>query len=95
MKKIVLIIMSILITVSMLGCGGYPSDDRTETIENDGRSIYSVDILMGENMIYDANTRIVYISQYTYNGNYIYTLYLSENGFPYRYVDGKLVEVGQ
>jgi hypothetical protein len=94
MKKIILTVILILMVAFMVcGCGA--TEDRSETIENDGRSIYSVDISKRETLVYDTNTRIVYISQYTYNGNSVYTLYLSENGFPYRYVDGRLVEVGQ
>lgn len=93
MKKFILII-SLLFTllVSMTSCTSSNSSN-VETIGNDGREIYSVDITAQEKLIYDANTKIVYISQYTYNGNYIYTPYLSKNGFPYKYVDGRLVEI--
>ena len=93
MQRLFLIVISILIIVSMVGCGSNPANN--ETIANDGRSIYSVDIFRDADMVYDVNTRIVYIAQYTYNGNYVYTLYLSENGFPCRYVNGELVEVGK
>lgn len=93
MKRLFSIIILMLIVMSMVACGGKPANN--EIIANDGRSIYSVDIFRREDMIYDTNTKIVYISQYTYNGNYIYTLYLSENGLPYRYVNGELIEVGQ
>ena len=94
MKKMILTVILIFVVVVM-ACGCGATEDRSETITNDGRSIYSVDISQRETLVYDTNTRIVYISQYTYNGNSVYTLYLSENGFPYRYVDGRLVEVGQ
>lgn len=90
-NKIILITMLILIIVSMVGCG----DNNREIIANDGRSIYAENICNKELLIYDTDTNIVYIKQYTYNGNYIYTLYLSENGLPYKYVNGELIEVGQ
>lgn len=93
MKKVILtIILAFAIVFIVCGC---ESEDREELIENNGCPIYSVDILQNETLIYDKNTRIVYMSQYTYNGHAVYILYLSENGLPYRYVDGELVEVGQ
>ena len=91
MKKIILIV-TLIITIAFTACG-CKAENKTELIENNGRSIYSVDILQDEILIYDINTKIVYICQYTYSGNYIYTPYLSENGFPYKYIDGELVEV--
>ena len=95
MKKLILtIILVASLIVSMTGCTS-SSNDQVEVVENSGHEIYSVDLTTAGNnkLVYDINTKIVYISQYTYNGNRIYTLYTSENGFPYRYVDGRLVEV--
>ena len=34
---------------------------------------------------YDTFTGIVYIKNYTYHGNYVYTPYYAPNGLPYRY----------
>ena len=90
-NKIILITMLMLTIVSMVGCG----DNNREIVANDGRSIYAENICKKELLIYDTDTNIVYIKQYTYSGNYIYTLYLSENGLPYKYVNGELIEVGQ
>jgi hypothetical protein len=36
-------------------------------------------------LVYDANTKIVYMANYTYYGNYVYTAYIAENGLPYKY----------
>lgn len=85
--------MLMLIIVSMVGCGD--NNNNQEIIANDGRSIYAENICKNELLIYDTDTNIVYIKQYTYFDNYIYTLYLSENGLPYKYVNGELIEVGQ
>ena len=91
-KRIITIMAFAAVVISMYGC----CESNTETkILDDGRSITEWDIVKHEQLVYDSTTKIVYIKQYTYSGNYIYTLYLSENGLPYKYVDGKLVEIGQ
>jgi hypothetical protein len=89
-KKIILIAIMVHIIITMAGCG---CNSNTEVIQNDGRSITAINISATETLVYDTNTRIVYIEQYTYSGNYIYTPYLSENGLYYRFIDGELVEV--
>lgn len=92
MKKVFVIIMLILAIV-FVTCSCQARADSTEIIMNNGRSIRSVDISKEEALIYDPNTRIVYIEQTTHNLYNVYTPYLSENGLPYRYVNGELVEV--
>lgn len=93
MKKFIMALILILIVMLVAGCTD--SETNKEIIANDGRSIHAVDICDLEELVYDTNTQIVYIRQYTYCGCLIYTLYLSENGLPYRYVNGELVEVGK
>ena len=93
MKKFITLLILILIVMLVAGCAD--SETNKEIIANDGRSIYAVDIYDLEELVYDTNTQIVYIRQNTHNYYSIYTLYLSENGFPYRYVNGELVEVGK
>ena len=99
MKKfimaLILILIVILILIIMLVAACTDLETNKEIIANDGRSIYAVDIYDLEELVYDTNTQIVYIRQATYSGCFIYTLYLSENGFPYRYVNGELVEIGK
>ena len=46
-----------------------------------------------KDLIYDENTKIIYIKTRTYGLNYAYLPYYSENGNLCRYVDGKIVEV--
>lgn len=43
-------------------------------------------------LVSDHDTGIVYIKNYTYGGNYIYTPYYSKNGKLCRYDDGRIVE---
>ena len=66
-----------------------------ESIGGDDRTIHAVDFNDARYvwLVYDIDTRIVYIKQRTYEGYYCYTVYLSEHGKPYRYIDGKLEEV--
>jgi len=80
--------MLLFAIISMAGC-----DDDPEMILNDGRSISEVNFYKEESLVYDSTTRIVYIRQYTFDANYVYTLYLSENGLPYKFINGELVEV--
>ena len=89
-KKIIYIIVLIIAIGSMNGCG---CSEEPKRILDDGSSIFIDNIAKSEQLVYDSNTKIVYIRQYTYSGNYVYTLYLSENGLPYKYDDGKLIEV--
>lgn len=85
-KTLILIITLILITLSMSGC-----NSSSEPI-NDGGTI-SAHNFMEESLVYDTNTNIVYICYDNVNYDDVYTLYLSENGLPYRYIDDELVEV--
>ena len=99
MKKfimaLILVLIVMLVLIIMLAAACADSETNKEIIANDGRSIYAVDICDLEELVYDTNTQIVYIRQTTYCDCLIYTLYLSENGLPYRYVNGELVEVGK
>lgn len=92
MKKIILItVLVCTIIFTVCGCGG-----NSEVITNDGHSIEAIDLITNDGLVYDTNTRIVYIRQYTYGINCtIYTPYFSENGLLYRYINGELVEVVQ
>ena len=47
------------------------------------------------NLVSDPETGIIYIKNYTYHGNYVYTPYYSKNGKLCRYVDGEIKEVEQ
>jgi uncharacterized protein YcfL len=89
MKKLFSFVMVLLLLIALVGCGSSTS----EPVSNSERVIHPVDITNAEQLIYDTNTGIVYLQQRTYSGHYIYTLYLSENGLPYKYINGELIEV--
>lgn len=44
-------------------------------------------------LVSDCDTGIIYIKNYTYMGNYVYTPYYSKNGKLCRYDDERIVEV--
>lgn len=89
-KKILATIMITVIAFSMVRCSS--SGEVIDTITTERYSISSKTFTEGD-LVYDTNTRIVYIENYTYNGNFVYTPYLSSNGLPYRYIGGELLEV--
>ena len=89
MKKLISILMIAMLVCTMVGC-------RAQKIYEDTRDGYSIreeNISETEMLVFDTKTRIVYICNRTNGGHEVYTLYLSENGLPYRYIDGKLTEV--
>ena len=91
MKKLISVIMVIFIIITMCGCGARPISKND--FANDGYYIYPVAIRGEKQLIYDTETKIVYISQSTYSGFPIYTPYFSENGFLCKFINGELVEV--
>lgn len=44
-------------------------------------------------LVSDRDTKIIYISNRTYDSRYVYTPYYSKNGKLCRYDDGRIVEV--
>ena len=87
-KKILVILLGFALSFSIVGCGEtkvlnvnvYNSNELgCDTL---GKQSF---IEIGNGLYYDAATRIVYMFNYTYNGNSVYTAYYAPNGFPYRY----------
>lgn len=90
MKRIITLIITILLTTCLLsGCGAIAEENDVKV---NGYDIRSYDFKK-ESLVYDIDTLIVYIENHTYHGRCVYTQYLSENGLPYKYVDGKFVEI--
>lgn len=44
-------------------------------------------------LVYDIETKVVYVKSYTYGGYYTLCPYYAANGLPYRYVNDKLEEI--
>ena len=102
MKKTITILASILIIAAIsTGCSKHNTETVMETTTTTiatapTTSIIEQDILHEGQFVYDTNTKIVYIKNNTYSETFprsVLTLYLSENGNPYRYVNGKFVEI--
>ena len=85
-NKVVIIFMALFLffIVLLVGCA------ETTTVNIEGEvttqsgkfvtiSYYPIELS------YDTSTEIVYIKNYTYHGNYVYTPYYAPNGLPYRY----------
>lgn len=94
MKKILtLIILSLFIITFLTSCREDEKSKNYVNIEMNaqipinrfGNFISLGSLGCGEELVYDNMTGIVYIRQYTYNSNYIYTPYYAPNGLPYRY----------
>ena len=80
-----LLVLVILSTFLLTGCSlpKYNENEPTE-IENVAFDLAS-----------DEETGIVYIKNYTYYGNYVYTPYYSENGKLCKYDNGEIVEIAE
>lgn len=89
-KKIILFALTMLFVFLLSGCSSNEEIDQRS--KDDGNNIESI-TLSEFDLVYDKHTQIVYINNCTANGYHVYTPYLSENGRPYRYINGKLVEV--
>ena len=72
-----------------VGCSDASKDDSVQVRTQDGQVISSDEfadfITIGDSLVYDASTRIVYFQTYTYGKNYVYTPYYATNGLPYKY----------
>lgn len=82
---IVIVILSFL-GIILMAVGA--NDSQVINVEANNRYTIAAVTFDESDLVYDTTTKIVYI-----NSNNVYTPYLSPNGLPYRYVDGRLVEV--
>ena len=84
--KLVAIIFSCILIFSLTACSDSEpvriniSNDKDISINQFGEFVY-----IGNNLVYDSATGVVYIANYTYDGNCVYVPYYAPNGFPYRY----------
>ena len=76
MKKIITILITVCLMLSLVGCGGtteHPLYGRFVEIPNE------------EYLHYDINTNVVYFIKYATNTASMMSPYYSDNGFPYIY----------
>ena len=96
MKKLAIILVLSLIVLFCSGCCS-ESESTTQVRTSDGQlqssSSFADFITIGDSLVYDASTKIVYFQTYTYGQNYVYTPYYATNGMPYKYnVDTNTLE---
>lgn len=84
-RKLLAIMLSCIIILSLIGCSAEPVQVNVSNNENLSSQQLGTFISIGNNLVYDAATRIVYIRNYTYAGSCVYTPYYAPNGLPYRY----------
>ena len=79
---IIFVVLFLFFIVLLVGCAETTTLNGEVTTQS-GRfvTISYYPIELG----YDTSTEIVYIKNYTYHGNYVYTPYYAPNGLPYRY----------
>lgn len=85
-KRIIGILASCIVAFSLTGCGDTlnANVENSDTLNSNilGQESF---VVIGSGLYYDSATRIVYMRNYTYCANYVYTAYYAPNGLPYRY----------
>lgn len=91
MKRLIAIILALCVICSLAACGiGTGSKNYTE---NTNRLI---SIPTQQDLYYDCNTKVVYIIFNEFSGSVGYgymSPYFADNGKPYLYENGELVEI--
>ncbi len=85
-NKLIVIILTFVITLPLLGCGAVePVQVNVSNSTSISSNQFGKFVSIGNNLVYDSATRIVYRKNHTYCGNYVYVPYYAPNGLPYRY----------
>lgn len=85
-KKLLAITLSCILALSLLGCGAIePVQVNVSNSESISSSQFGTFVSIGNNLVYDPATKIVYIKNTTNASRYAYTPYYAPNGLPYRY----------
>lgn len=87
-KRLFAILVACVFTFSLVGCGETTTlnvnVENSSELGNNTLGNQSF-VAIGNDLYYDSATRIVYMRNYTYLSNYVYTAYYAPNGFPYRF----------
>lgn len=88
-RKFIVLLLTLGICFSFVACNKESYYGNVGEIRSEFIKIPNTDLA------YDVSTKIVYIADYTYYGNYVHSAYYAPNGLPYRYdaVSNKLVEI--
>jgi hypothetical protein len=85
-NKLIVIILTFVIAFSLVGCGAV---EPVQVNVSNGESLSSHQfgkfVSIGNNLVYDSATRIVYMRNSTSGGYCAYVPYYAPNGLPYRY----------
>lgn len=86
MKRILLITLICIFIFSLVGCSNpevvQVNVSNTEDLSSNQFGNF---IKIGDDLVYDSATNIVYRANYTYMGNNVYIPYYAPNGLPYKY----------
>lgn len=86
MKKRLLVgLIGCILTFSLVGCSSESVQVNVSNSENISSNQFAQFIDIGNNSVYDSATRIVYIEDSTFHGNYVHCPYYAPNGLPYKY----------
>ena len=83
-KKLIAIIFSCLLIFSLTACSE-PVQVNVSNNQNISSNQFGTFANIGNNLVYDSATRIVYFKNCTYCGFDVYVPYYAPNGLPYRY----------
>ncbi len=85
-KKLMAIILSCTLALSLVGCGAVePVQVNVSNSESISSNQFGKFVDIGNYLVYDSATRIVYMENPTYCTNCVYVPYYAPNGLPYRY----------
>ena len=86
-RKLLAMVFSCFIAMSLVGCGGEPNvvQVNVSNSESISSSQFGEFVRIGDKLYYDTATRIVYVKYYTYSGHNVFMPYYAPNGLPYRY----------
>ena len=83
-RKLLTVISSCIIALSLIGCGADPVQVNVYNGDSISSNQFGTFVAIGNNLVYDPATRIVYIKNMNAHGS-SYTAYYAPNGLPYRY----------
>ena len=85
-NKLIAIILTFVIALFLVGCGAVePVQVNVSNSESISSHQLGTFTSIGNNLVYDPATRIVYRRNSVYAGNSVYVPYYAPNGLPYRY----------
>lgn len=84
-KKLLIILMVFVLLFGLVGCSEEVVGVNVDNQDHLSSTKFCEFVKIGDNLYYDHATKIVYIKNYTYLSNHVYTAYYAPNGLPYRY----------